>query len=88
MRALLGEGVAAIGFEREHVDMPARSPDEWVDYMADAYGPLVRARAALRARAAWEPLRAELTQLARAHQTPGADALRAEYLIAIVCLRA
>lgn len=85
---------AEIACEREHVDMPAETPDGWVDYMADTYGPLARARTALRAREAWEPVRGQLVEIARAHQVSGtpdviragghAGAIRAEYLIATI----
>ncbi|HET6865412.1 MAG TPA: methyltransferase domain-containing protein [Solirubrobacteraceae bacterium] len=78
--------VADIAFDREHVQMPAESPSGWVDYMATAYGPLVRARVALEARGAWEPLRARLSELAAAHRADDGDMFnaRAEYLTAVL----
>jgi SAM-dependent methyltransferase len=83
---LFGEDVRDITFHREHVEMPAESPSSWVDYMATAYGPLVRARAALQARAEWEPLRARLNEIATAHNAADRDAFaaRAEYLTVLL----
>jgi ubiquinone/menaquinone biosynthesis C-methylase UbiE len=83
---LFGGHVTDIAFQREHVQMPAESPIGWVDYMASAYGPLARARAALVPRAEWEPLRARLTEIANAHNAGDGDAFsaRAEYLTAVV----
>jgi ubiquinone/menaquinone biosynthesis C-methylase UbiE len=71
---------------REQVEMSAPSAAEWVDYMADAYGPLVRARAALDPSGAWEALREDLVGIATAHDG-GGDAgfvARAEYLGALI----
>lgn len=82
LRALFGERVAEVSCDREHLDMPAQSPGAWVDYMADAYGPLVRARAALAPRGEWEPLREQLVEIADIHRVPDGGALRAEYLVA------
>jgi ubiquinone/menaquinone biosynthesis C-methylase UbiE len=83
---LFGGHVTDITVHREHVEMPAESPNGWVDYMPTAYGPLVRARAALQARGAWEPLRARLSEIASAHNAPDGDtfAARAEYLTAVL----
>jgi SAM-dependent methyltransferase len=83
---LFGEHVTDLAFHREHVDMPAKSAGAWVDYMATAYGPLVRARAALRAHDKWEPLRARLCEIAEAHDRGDSDrfAGRAEYLAAVL----
>ncbi|HET8980900.1 MAG TPA: methyltransferase domain-containing protein [Solirubrobacteraceae bacterium] len=73
-------------FQREHVAMAAASPGDWVDYMATAYGPLVRARAMLQARGEWEPLRARLVEIAEAHDTGAHDTFLApaEYLAAVL----
>jgi ubiquinone/menaquinone biosynthesis C-methylase UbiE len=86
VRELLGEHATDIAFQREHVEMPAESPSGWVDYMAAAYGPLATARAALQARAQWEPLRARLNEIASAHNAENghAFAARAEYLTAVL----
>jgi SAM-dependent methyltransferase len=83
---LFRDRVGDIAFLREYVQMPAESPSGWVDYMATAYGPLARARAALQARGKWEPLRARLSQIASAHDTGDGDAFaaRAEYLTAVL----
>jgi ubiquinone/menaquinone biosynthesis C-methylase UbiE len=81
-----GQHVTDIAFQREYVDMPARSPSGWVDYMATAYGPLVRARDALEDRGEWRPLRNRLCDIASAHSA-GKDhtfTVRAEYLAAVL----
>lgn len=80
------EQVRDIALHREQVDMPAQSPGEWVDYMATAYGPLVRARGALEARAQWQPLRERLAEIANAHAVSDGDslAISAEYLTAVL----
>ncbi len=83
---LLGRPASEVRFQRERVQMPAGSAEEWVDFMAGAYGPMVRARAALEARQAWQPLRAELIEIADAHGAAQADgfAADAEYLAAVL----
>jgi SAM-dependent methyltransferase len=83
---LLSAHATAIDLHRGHVDMPAESPIGWVDYMAAAYGPLVRARATLQGRGEWEPLRSRLGKIAGAHNVGDGDAFaaRAEYLTAVL----
>lgn len=77
---------AKVTTSRATVEMTATSPAAWVDYMAAAYGPLLRARLALQAGGAWEPLREELREIA-AHNDTGAGATfaaPAEYLCAVI----
>lgn len=83
---LFGEHVRDLAFHREDVEMQADSPLEWVDYMATAYGPLVKARITLEGRAEWEPLRARLNEIAVAHNADDGDAFvaHAEYLTAVL----
>jgi len=83
---LLGDHTHGASFERAHVEMPAASAVGWVDFMAQAYGPMVRARAALETRHVWEPLRDQLIEIAAAHDTGGNEAFaaRAEYLNALL----
>lgn len=82
---LFGEEVTALAVGREHVQMPAASATEWVDFMATAYGPLVRARAMLQARGEWESLRAQLTAIAEDHRADGDGFMAgAEYLTAVL----
>jgi SAM-dependent methyltransferase len=82
---LFGEHATDIALQREHVEMMAASPGEWVDYMAAAYGPLVNARVVLEARGEWEPLRARLTGIAEDHGAGGSGfTARAEYLAAVL----
>lgn len=83
---LLGARVAKIAVHREHVEMPAESSAGWVDYMATAYGPLVRARIALEQIGRWSALRDRLIEIAAAHNAGGGAAFagRAEYLAALL----
>lgn len=83
---LFGASVADSTMAREHVTMPSASAADWVDYMATSYGPMVKARTALAARDAWDPLRAELVEIADAHGTGenGGFGIRAEYLAAVL----
>lgn len=71
---------------REQVDMPAESASEWVDYMAGAYGPLLRARNGLESTGAWSLLRQELIGIVAAHESGagGGFWVGAEYLAAII----
>jgi ubiquinone/menaquinone biosynthesis C-methylase UbiE len=71
---------------REQVWMQAPSAAAWVDYMADAYGPLLRARAALEPTGAWSPLRGELVEIATVHDAGEGEGFRggAEYLSAVI----
>lgn len=79
------QGVAVTRSLREHVDMPADSATGWVDYMAQAYGPMSRARSALTGRGAWEPLRERLIAIAQEHAVGGASFVaRAEYLAVVI----
>lgn len=76
----------SVDTRRERVEMPAGSAAEWVDFMADAYGPLLRARNALQGQGAWEPLREQLRETASAHDvgSTGAFAGSAEYLVVTI----
>jgi SAM-dependent methyltransferase len=83
---LFAERSGDIAAAREQVEMPASSAAAWVHYMADAYGPLLRAKVALGPSGAWPPLRAELIEVARAHDAGGGEGFRgrAEYLAAVI----
>jgi hypothetical protein len=81
-----GERGARAVVRREHVEMGAPSAAGWVDYMAQAYGPMVRARAALDPSGAWGRLRERLIEIAGAHDEGGGEGFtaRAEYLGAVI----
>jgi SAM-dependent methyltransferase len=81
-----GRHVTDIALQREHVEMSAPSPSDWVDYMAAAYGPLVMARSAREAVGEWEPLRSRLVGIAAAHNADSRESFRApaEYLAAVL----
>ena len=83
VRELFADTNVELSFERETVTMPAESAEDFVDFMATFYGPLVKAREALNGDGRWKPLREELVALAAGfyaddEQTSG---IRAEYLI-------
>lgn len=80
-----GSGVKLL-FETHAVDFVDESAEGFVDFMADWYGPLLRARTLLEPRGAWTVLRDELLALVNEFDTGGADGeLRSssEYLIAL-----
>jgi ubiquinone/menaquinone biosynthesis C-methylase UbiE len=83
---LFAEAATDIQFHRDHIAMTMGSDSAWVDYMATAYGPMARARAALEARDAWQPAREALIEIAHAHDTGGDEAFtaQAEYLTAVI----
>lgn len=83
---LFGEHASGAVLRRESVQMGATSAAAWVDYMAEAYGPMVRARAALESSGAWEPLRERLIEIAAAHDVGGPEGFiaRAEYLGTVI----
>ena len=74
----------AFTFERGHAHFTGTSPEEWVEFMADRYGPLHMARRNL-APERWSSLRQELIDLAGATNVAGAGGFDApsEYLIAV-----
>jgi ubiquinone/menaquinone biosynthesis C-methylase UbiE len=76
----------SIAATREQVEMPAPSAAAWVDYMATAYGPLLRVRTELERSDAWSPLRRELIEVASAHDAAEGAGFRgrAEYLAAVI----
>ncbi len=87
VRELFEGRTTSASFDRAHVEMPAASPRSWVDYMAAAYGPMVRARSVLEQRGAWAPLRDQLIEIAAGHDVAGEDGRfsgRAEYLTALL----
>ena len=82
VRELLGDG-AEIRFERRTVTFEHESPEAFVEYMADAYGPLRAARAATDADGRWGDLRADLAALGEEmNQDPAGFAVPSEYLVA------
>lgn len=85
LKELFGAGVTAIASHHEQVEMAAESCEDWVDYMAAAYGPLVRARAMLQARGEWTALRAQLVAIAADHDTRAGEGFvaQAQYLATV-----
>lgn len=83
---LFADSGGEITFGTEYLLMPAESPEAWVDYMAVAYGPFVRARVALEPKGTWEALREKVIEIATAHNTgqDGGFAGQAEYLTTVI----
>ena len=80
---LLGED-AELRFERRTVEFAHESPEAFVDYMADVYGPLIAARNATQADGRWEDLRADLVALsAELNRDPSGFSVPSEYLVVV-----
>ncbi|MGI9556888.1 MAG: hypothetical protein ACR2N5_03000, partial [Solirubrobacterales bacterium] len=77
-----GTGIE-LAFERETIRMSGSSPEDFVDFMATYYGPLVTARGALEGPGKWDGLREQLVEItsglhAEDGERSGPDA---EYLV-------
>jgi SAM-dependent methyltransferase len=79
-----GTGVE-LRFERRTIDFAEASPAAFIDFMAAAYGPLVKAREALTPDGRWESLRAELIAMTEASDVASDGTFRApsEYLVVV-----
>jgi SAM-dependent methyltransferase len=70
--------------ERRTVDFRHESPDAFVDFMADSYGPLKMARAALDPEGRWDDLRSELVGMSKAlNRDAPAFLAPSEYLVVV-----
>lgn len=83
VQELLGEAFE-LRFETASADFTGESPQQFVDFFASWYGPLISARMALDSQGRWQALREELIGLAAAFDA-GTDEMRApsEYLVVI-----
>ena len=81
VQELLGDAFD-LSFDTATADFTGESAQQFIDFFASWYGPLITARTALEAHGDWDALRAELIELATAFDI-GAGALRAasEYLV-------
>jgi len=79
-----GTGVR-LTFERTTVTFERESPAAFIDYMAAAYGPLVKVRQALEAQDRWPELRRDLVALSASLNAAsnGGFAVPSEYLVVI-----
>jgi ubiquinone/menaquinone biosynthesis C-methylase UbiE len=79
-----GTGVT-FRFERRTIDFTDTSPEAFIDFMAAAYGPLVKAREALTPEGRWESLRSELIAMTAASNvaTDGSFRAPSEYLVVV-----
>ena len=86
MRALFDSTGVELEFERElNPFLGFRSADDWVEFMATNYGPLLAAREKLAADGRWEQLREELVEVTASLDTSGGGELRvaSEYLVTL-----
>ena len=63
VRALFAPHDVELTFERHHATFHADSALAWVEFMADHYGPVLKAREKLSAAGRWEQLEADLVAL-------------------------
>jgi SAM-dependent methyltransferase len=79
-----GTGVS-LAFERAAVTFERESPAAFIDYMAAAYGPLVKLRQALEPKGRWTELRRDLVALSASLNTAGDGGFEvaSEYLLVI-----
>jgi SAM-dependent methyltransferase len=84
VRALFGRTGVELTFETRSAAFWADSPAAFVDYMADHYGPVLKARARLAPEGRWDRLRADLIALGE-EANVAEDGFRApsEYLLAL-----
>jgi SAM-dependent methyltransferase len=71
------------GFETDAAEFSHESPEAFIEFMADNYGPLLKARERLLADSSWDELRGELIAICeRFNEDAGGFSARSEYLIA------
>ena len=76
-----GHGVE-LTFERHHATFHADIPAAWVEFMADHYGPILKAREKLTTIGRWEQLEAELVALCEeSNEAADGFAAPSEYLV-------
>ncbi len=82
VRSLFEADAVELSFERHSTDFTAESPAAFVQFMADNYGPVLKARERLSQDGRWTNLRADLIALCE-RSNVDADAFRApsEYLV-------
>jgi SAM-dependent methyltransferase len=84
VRNLFEDTGVKLAFEKHFASFYADSPAAFVEYMADHYGPMLKARARLAAEGRWDALRADLVALSeRANVAEDGFLARSEYLLAV-----
>jgi SAM-dependent methyltransferase len=84
VRALFAEAPVELAFESHAASFHAESPDAFVEFMADHYGPVLKARHRLAAEGRWEALRADLVALCeRANVAEDGFRAPSEYLLTL-----
>jgi SAM-dependent methyltransferase len=82
VRSLFGGLDVELAFERHTATFHGDSPEGFVAFMADHYGPVLKARERLSAAGRWEPLRAALVELCeRANVATTGFRTPSEYLL-------
>jgi SAM-dependent methyltransferase len=83
VRELFAEGGVELEFEKHSVDFECDSPAGFVEFMADNYGPVLKARERLAQEGRWDDLRADLVALSeRSNVDVSGFRAPSEYLIA------
>jgi SAM-dependent methyltransferase len=79
---LFAETGVELEFEKRSVSFEHTSPESFVEFMADNYGPMLKAREKLSPDGRWEVLRSELIELCERSNTDGrAFSAPSEYLV-------
>ena len=84
VRALFAGAGVELAFESHEASFHAESPDAFVEFMADHYGPVLKARDRLAAEGRWEALRSDLVALCeRANVAEDGFRAPSEYLLTL-----
>jgi SAM-dependent methyltransferase len=82
VRGLFADHDVELRFERHATDFTEKSPAAFVEFMADHYGPTLKARERLSQDGRWEALRADLIALCeRSNVDPDAFRAPSEYVV-------
>jgi SAM-dependent methyltransferase len=84
VRALFADAPVELAFESHAASFHGESPDAFVEFMADHYGPVLKARDRLAAEGRWEALRSDLVALSeRANVAEDGFRAPSEYLLTL-----
>jgi SAM-dependent methyltransferase len=82
IRSLFAGHDVELSFERHHAIFHAESAAAWVEFMADHYGPILKAREKLSAAGRWEQLEADLVALCEeANEATEGFSTSSEYVV-------
>jgi SAM-dependent methyltransferase len=84
VRALFADAPVELAFESHAASFHGESPEAFVEFMADHYGPVLKARDRLAAEGRWEALRSDLVALSeRANVAEDGFRAPSEYLLTL-----